>query len=107
MIAFTLCVTALALAVTTLLTNPAQAEGITLFMSLTLAPLGGAWWPLDIVPEWMRIIGHISPVAWVMDGFHSLIFFGGNVSTIVMPVLVLLAMGAAFFVFGVVRFKFD
>lgn len=107
MSAFTLCATALALAVTTLLKNPAQAEGVTLFMTLTLAPLGGSWWPLDIVPEWMRIIGHISPVAWVMDGFHSLIFFGGNLSTIVVPVLVLLAMAAAFFTFGVVRFKFE
>lgn len=107
MMAFVLCVTALALAVTTLLNNEAQAQGIALFMSLTLAPLGGAWWPLDIVPEWMRTIGHISPIAWVMDGFRSLIFFNGNLGTIIVPVLVLLAMTVVFFVFGVVRFKFD
>jgi ABC-2 type transport system permease protein len=107
MVAFALCVTALALALTTLLKNEGQAVGISLFMSLTLAPLGGAWWPLDIVPEWMRTIGHVSPIAWVMDGFRSLIFFNGNLSTIIIPILVLLAMTVLFFVFGVVRFRFD
>jgi ABC-2 type transport system permease protein len=107
MIAFTFCVTALALALTTLLKNESQAVGISLFLSLTLAPLGGAWWPLDIVPEWMRVIGHISPIAWVMDGFRSLIFFDGNLGTVIVPVLVLLAMTVVFFVFGVVRFRFD
>jgi ABC-2 type transport system permease protein len=107
MVAFTLCVTALALVLTTLLQNRAQAEGITLFLSITLAPLGGAWWPLEIVPEWMRIVGHISPIAWVMDGFRSLTFYGGNLGTVAVPILVLLAMAAVLFTFGVVRFKFD
>jgi ABC-2 type transport system permease protein len=107
MIAYTLCVTALALALTTLLKNENQAAGITLFLALTLAPLGGAWWPLDIVPNWMRGIGHLSPVAWVMDGFRSLIFFDGNLGAVIVPILVLLAMTAGFFAFGVARFKFD
>ena len=99
--------TALALALTTLLKNENQAAGITLFLALTLAPLGGAWWPLDIVPNWMRGIGHLSPVAWVMDGFRSLIFFDGNLGAVIVPILVLLAMTAGFFAFGVARFKFD
>ena len=107
MIAFTLCVTALTLALTTLLDNPNQAAGLTLFISLTLAPLGGAWWPLEIVPGWMRTVGHISPVAWAMDGYRSLLFYNGDLSTVIVPVLVLLGMAAVFFLFGVVRFKFD
>jgi ABC-2 type transport system permease protein len=106
MIAFALCVTALALALTTLLKNERQAAGIGLFITLTLAPLGGAWWPLEIVPEWMRNIGHISPVAWAMDGFRSLLFQNGNLSTVMVPVLVLLGMTVVFFVYGVARFKF-
>ncbi|MEP7291485.1 MAG: ABC transporter permease [Chloroflexota bacterium] len=106
MVAFTLCVTALTLALTTILKNVAQASGITLFLSLTLAPLGGAWWPLDIVPAWMRTVGHISPVAWAMDAFRSLLFEGGSLGTVAVPILVLLAMAAVFFAYGVARFKF-
>lgn len=107
MISFVLCITALTLALTTLIKNVAQANGITLFITLTLAPLGGAWWSLEIVPAWMRTFGHISPVAWVMDGYTSLLFFGGNLSTVIPSLLVLLAMAAVFFVFGVLRFRFD
>jgi ABC-2 type transport system permease protein len=106
MVSFTLCATALTLALTTVLKNAAQASGITLFLSLTLAPLGGAWWPLDIVPAWMRTVGHISPVAWAMDGYRSLLFEGGNLGTVALPVLVLLAMTVVFFAFGVARFRF-
>ncbi len=106
MVAFSLCVTALMLVLTTILKNVGQASGITLFLSLTLAPLGGAWWSLDIVPAWMRALGHISPVAWAMDGFHSLLFLGGSLSTVIVPILVLLGMTVVFFVYGVARFKF-
>ena len=106
MVTFMLAVTALTLALTTLLHNEGQARGIGLFLTLTLAPLGGAWWPLDIVPQFMRTIGHISPVAWVMDGFRSVIFFGGGLGTVIVPLLVLLAMAVVFFAIGVARFKF-
>ena len=64
--------TALGLALATLVKTSNQAAGLTTLLALTLAPLGGAWWPLDIVPDFMRIIGHISPIAWVMDGFQRI-----------------------------------
>jgi ABC-2 type transport system permease protein len=107
MMSFVLCITALALAFSTLLTTSAQASGISLFLTLTLAPLGGAWWPLDIVPGWMQTIGRISPVSWAMDGYQQLIFFGGSLFDVLPMIGVLLAMGAAFFAFGVLRFRFD
>lgn len=107
MVTYTLCVTALMIALTGFIRNEMQASGITLFITLTLAPLGGAWWPLDIVPEAMRAIGHISPIAWAMDAYHSLIFFGGGLVDVLVPVAVLLAMAAALFAVGVRRFTFD
>jgi len=107
MIAFTLCVTALMIALTGFIRNEMQAAGITLFMGLTLAPLGGAWWPLDIVPEAMRIVGHISPIAWAMDAYHALIFFNGGLGDVLLPAAVLLGAAAALFAVGVRRFTFN
>ncbi|MBL8130307.1 MAG: ABC transporter permease [Anaerolineae bacterium] len=107
MIAYTACVTALALALTTFITTDMQAQGITLFMSLTLAPLGGAWWPLEIVPEWMRVIGHVSPIAWAMDAYREIIFYGGGIGDVIVPIAVLLAATAALFAIGVARFRFS
>ncbi|MCA9910101.1 MAG: ABC transporter permease, partial [Anaerolineae bacterium] len=73
----------------------------------TLAPLGGAWWPLEIVPDWMRTIGHISPVAWAMDSYSSLIFHGGGLADVLLPLGVLAALTIVFFLLGVVRFRIE
>jgi ABC-2 type transport system permease protein len=105
MVSFVLCITALTLLLTTFIRTEQQAAGLTLFIALTLAPLGGAWWPLDIVPEWMRIAGHISPVAWVMDGYQSLLYFGGGLGDVLPFIGVLLGMTAVFFLIGARRFN--
>ena len=107
MMTFTLCVTALALALTPLLKTEEQAQGAALFLALTLAPLGGAWWPLEIVPSWMQTIGHISPIAWAMNGYYELLYFNGTLADILLPLGVLGLMTAVFFTFGVLRFRYS
>lgn len=107
MASYTACITALALALMTIIRSEAQANGLSTFIALTLAPLGGAWWPLEVVPPAMQTVGHISPIAWVMDGYRSLIFYGGNLSTVIVPIAVLLAAAAVLFVIGVARFRYD
>jgi ABC-2 type transport system permease protein len=107
MMLFTLCITALAFAVSTLLKTEAQANSVSLLLALTIAPLGGAWWPLDVVPEFMRVIGHLTPVAWAMEAFRSLIFEQGTLLTILPSLGVLSAMTAAFFAFAIWRFRYS
>lgn len=104
---FTFCVTGLGLFLATILRTQQQADGVTLLLSMTLAPLGGAWWPLEIVPHWMQLVGRISPVSWAMEGYRSLIFFNGNVTTILPYVAVLLVMGAGLFALGVRGFSYE
>ena len=107
MVTFVFCLTALALAFSTLIKTSAQAAGISIFLSLTLAPLGGAWWPLEIVPDWMRMLGHISPVAWVMDGYQRLMFFDGGLVDVLPMLAVLIGMGVLLFIIGISRFRFS
>ncbi|MBV7334785.1 ABC transporter permease [Chloroflexi bacterium TSY] len=99
MIAFVLCITALAFAIAPWVKSQGQAGGISLLLALVFAPLGGAWWPLDIVPDFMRTIGHISPVAWAMDAFHDIMWYSGGLADI-MPELAVL-LGAAVILFGI------
>jgi ABC-2 type transport system permease protein len=104
---FTLAATALGLALATVVRTSAQAQGISLLMGLTLAPLGGAWWPLEIVPDFMRIIGHISPIAWAMDAFHELMWYDGTLVDILPMLGVLLGMAVVFFAWGALMFKYE
>lgn len=104
---FVLCITSLAFALGTLVKSEEQANGISLLLSLTLAPLGGAWWPLEITPQFMQVIGHLSPVAWAMDAFHKLIFNGGTLVNILPELGVLLLFVLVFFAIGIRGFKYE
>lgn len=106
-VVYVMAVTALGMALATFVKTPEQAGGISLMAAMTLAPLGGAWWPLDVVPQFMRTAGHISPIAWCMDAFNELIFYGGGLPEIVVPVLVLLAFSVVLYGIGIARFRFE
>jgi ABC-type Na+ efflux pump permease subunit len=106
-IVYTLCVTAFSFAVGSGLKNPAQASGLGLLLTLTLAPLGGAWWPMDISPRFLQIIGHVSPVAWAMDGFTALTYHGAHLADILLPLAVLLGMTVLLFFVAIPRFRYQ
>ncbi|PJF38716.1 MAG: hypothetical protein CUN55_16475, partial [Phototrophicales bacterium] len=103
---YILAITALSFALGSRLENEQQASGLSLLLAFILAPLGGAWWPLSIVPEFMRIIGHISPIAWVMDGFNQLIFFGGGLVDILPYAAILLLIALVFFAIAIRNFRY-
>jgi len=106
-IIYTLSVTALCFAIGAGLKNPSQASSLGLLLTLTLAPLGGAWWPMDISPKFMQIIGHISPIAWAMDGFTALTYNGALLADILVPLAVLVGMTVVFFLIAIPRFKYQ
>jgi ABC-2 type transport system permease protein len=106
-ILYTLSVTALSFAIGPGLKNPAQASGLSLLLTLTLAPLGGAWWPMEISPQFMQIIGHISPIAWAMDGFTALTYQGAHLADIWVSLVVLLGMTVLAFIIAIPRFRYQ
>jgi ABC-2 type transport system permease protein len=107
-LAYTLSVTALGLALSTLIKTSGQAQGVSLLIGMTLSPLGGAWWPLSITPPVMQTIGRvISPIAWSQEGFTKLIFYGAGFVDVLPQVGVLLLFAAVFFALGLARFQFD
>jgi len=107
MAAFVLCITALTFALAPFIKSEGQASGLVLLLSLSLAPLGGAWWPLEIVPEFMQTIGHVSPVAWAMDAFQDLIWYDGSFTDVLPEIAVLLAAAAVLFIIGIRSFKYE
>ena len=107
MVAFVLCTTALGMVLAIYMKSEEQAAGTARLLALTLAPLGGAWWPLQIVPGFMQAIGKLSPIAWAMQGFQALIFYHGSLQTILPEVGVLLAAAAVLFLLAINRFRIE
>jgi ABC-2 type transport system permease protein len=81
----------------------AMAIGVPLAMSMGM--LGGTMWPLDLVGDTMRTIGHATPQAWVMDGWITLIFERGNLGDLATELIALAAFALAILGAGTLRLR--
>ena len=69
--------------------TPEQTQSVGVPLGIAMGMLGGALWPLDFVPDWLRQLGHITPHAWAMDGWVIVIFDDGGVGDIAVELAVL------------------
>ena len=80
--------------------NDEQAGSVGVFMGLGLAALGGCMVPLEVFPDTMVRIAHVTPHAWGLDGYAELIRRGGDVTSIGTEIVVLAGFAAAFLALG-------
>jgi ABC-2 type transport system permease protein len=96
---------AFAIMLATLVKTQRSAGSIAVLASLVLAPLGGCWWPLFVLPEWMQALAKITPHGWATTGFNKLMLFGSDFSAVVPEMLALLGFAILFGIIAVWRFR--
>jgi ABC-2 type transport system permease protein len=69
---------------------------------MPMAMLGGAMVPLMWLPAWMQTISHISPVKWSVFAIEGAVWRGFTFEMMLLPCIILLAIGLAGFSFGAV-----
>ena len=79
------------------LNNDQQAAPVALLLGLGLAALGGSMIPLEIFPDNMRTIAHVTPHAWGNEAFTALVGEQGQLVDIVRELAVLAAFAAVLF----------
>ncbi len=84
-----------------------QALIFAMIPMLLLSGLGGAWIPLEFTSETFQTIGHLTPVAWGMDGLKNIIVRGLGLESVLLPASILLAYAIVFFALAVWRFRFE
>jgi ABC-2 type transport system permease protein len=89
----------------TLVTTDRSASALAVLCSLLLAPLGGCWWPLFIVPSWMQFLAKITPHGWANEGFNNLMIFGARGGDVVWSMVALVGFTVAFLLIAVARFR--
>ena len=89
----------------TLFRTPEQASSIGPAAGIALAMLGGCMWPLSIVSQTMRNVGHATPQAWAVDAWTALLSRGGTIATILPQLLVLAAFATGFLALATVRMR--
>jgi len=100
-------VAALGLLIGALAKTQENAVVLSLVPMFILAGLGGAWVPLEFTSETVQTIGHFTPLAWVMDGFKTILSRGLGLEAIWLSLVVLLGFTVLWFSLAVWRFRFE
>ncbi|HOT52629.1 MAG TPA: ABC transporter permease, partial [Anaerolineaceae bacterium] len=83
------------------LKTPGQVAITGSAVALLFGVLGGSFFDLSVMPEWVRKVGMITPNSWANDGFRIL-SMGGKFAAIQSNLIALLIMGAALYTLGTI-----
>lgn len=93
--------------VTSITSTMNQLNAVGSVGGIALALLGGAWAPVETMPDWAQVIAPAIPTYWAMEGFTEVILEGGGLGVVVVPALVLLAFAALFTALSAWKFRFE
>lgn len=100
-------VTGFGLMLTGFVRTHAQLQAVTQVILPAFAMLGGAYWPLDMVPKSMQLLAEFVPTGQAMNALLDVVARGKELSTVQQPIYILLIMGLIFFTIGLKRLKIN
>ncbi len=106
-ISYVLSVTGLGTLLSVFMRTSAQADAFAVLISIVTSMLGGAWWPIEIVPNFMQNIARFTPQYWAINGFNKIITRGFGVMSILPNFYMLIAISVITFFFAILLFKFE
>jgi len=68
---------------------------------MTMAAVGGCWWPIDFEPTWMQHLALALPTTWAMRAFNDLMIRQLPASSALMPTAVNFGFGILYMIVGV------
>lgn len=89
----------------TLFRTPEQASAIGPVVGIAFGMLGGCMWPLAIVSPVMRTLGHLTPHAWAIDAWTTLLAGHGDIGAIGWQLGVLALCALALFLIAALRLR--
>lgn len=74
--------------------TPDQVVALSVPLGIGMGMLGGAMWPLSVVPPFMRTVGHLTPHAWAIDAWGAIVNDGARFGDVAAELGVLAAVTA-------------
>ena len=98
--AFSLVAAGAAMLIGSLLDNDAAASSAGVGLGLVLAALGGCMLPLELFPDTLQTVAHVTPHAWAYEALAEVQRRGAGVGDIVPQLAVLAAMAGGLLLLG-------
>jgi ABC-2 type transport system permease protein len=106
-LSFSFSITSLGMLIAGVARTYAQANALANILMYTVAALGGAWWPIEVVPGWMQQLAKFTPTYWAMQGFQDIIVRGLGLAAVLPNATLLLLFGAVYLSIGLWRFRYE
>ncbi|MEO7597778.1 MAG: ABC transporter permease [Opitutus sp.] len=81
------------------------ANGLATFVILLMCSVGGAWFPVTLMPHFIQQLSKLTLVYWAMEGFDQVLWANGSLADLAPSLGVLLAMTVG--VMGVAVWRFN
>jgi ABC-2 type transport system permease protein len=91
----------------TFVKTEAQAGGLSLALGMSMAMLGGCWYPRELFPDIVQKITLALPTTWSMIGMNDILLRGADLAGVLPVVGVLCGFAAVFLSIGVLRFRYE
>lgn len=105
--AFALMTAGFGMLVATFGKTPEATRGLSIFATLIVVMLGGAWIPMFLFPQWLQKFSFVVPTRWAMDGLEAMTWRGLGFDAALAPIGVLLLFAVAFGGLAVTRFRWE
>jgi ABC-2 type transport system permease protein len=87
--------------------TPEATRGLSIFATLIVVMLGGAWIPMFLFPQWLQKLTFVVPTRWAMDGLEAMTWRGLGLEAAFAPIAALLLFAVAFGGLAVARFRWE
>jgi ABC-2 type transport system permease protein len=96
-----LCVVGFGLMIAGIVKTKQQAGAIGAVLIVSTCMLGGVYWSIELVPEFMQKISLAVPQSWAMSGFKEIISGSLHPTTLIKDTFALLGFTAGFFLIAI------
>ncbi len=93
------------LLVTAISPSEAAASGVATLVVLSMSAMGGAWFPVSFMPEFMQTLSRLTLVYWAVEGMTDVLWAGRSIAQILPKVGVLALITVVVMSFSLWRFR--
>jgi len=93
LVLFTITMAGLGVLMGCLLRSAKQVGALGVAASLLLAALGGCWWPIELVPGWLKAVGLSLPTGQAMHAVQRLIVWNDPLAAVAGSMLYMVCLG--------------
>ncbi|HEX2911777.1 MAG TPA: ABC transporter permease [Chloroflexia bacterium] len=105
--ALSFAATALGMLLVSIFKSENAVSPVVTLVALIGSAVGGAWFPLFLMPDWIQEASKVSINSWAMRGFNGLMIFGQNLSEVLPNILALFAYGLICLVLATRFFRYS